>query len=853
MLDSLLGRLAQEITTGPNPANYQRIPDRSLRQFVRDAWHVVEPATPFHEGWHLAAICEHLEAATNRQIRNLIINIPPRCMKPVDVDALVLLGDGSRKRLGDVTEGDWVVTHTGNARQVLAVHEQGELPTLRIETFAGRIVYAAPDHPFLTPEGWVQAQHLRPGQALATVPRPSLWAGSQRSLAEFSLAGYFVGDGCTAGAGHSFFATISAADPVYADQLRTCATKLGFTVKEARNRLIQFNLSGGVRPWLEEIGLDRKTSYTKRVPAFVFQGNPEQIGAFVAAYFHCDGCVGKRNSGKRSHYVSFSSVSRDLLTDVQHLLLRLGVPSRIRRRENRTGYAGTPEQPYVSFSLDITTQDAVARFFGLVPVLGAKRDRLADYEALRTGFDATLEPDPVVSVEPAGAKRCRCLTVAEDHSFTANDLAVRNSLAVSVFWPCWVWTFAPHTRWLFSSYSDQLSTRDSIKCRRIIQSSWYQAEFPGRVQLVSDQNVKTRFENSRTGYRISTSVSGVGTGEGGDFIVVDDPHNVKDAESDVVREAACQWWFETMSSRGNNPETAVRVIVMQRVHERDLTGQVLGRELGYDHLRLPMEWERPRIRDDTGKPEFVQRTSIGFTDPRSVEGQLLWPQQFNRDSVAVLKKNMGLYAAAGQLQQRPAPREGGMFPVGKIIPVDRAPGPHDIVARVRYWDKGGGKVGTPTAGVKMSIAKDGLVYVEHVERGQWEIGERNERMKLIAEMDGQDTWIWVEQEPGSGGKESALYSITMLRKYSVRADKVTGDKVIRADPFAAQVQAGLVRMVRGPWNYDYISELSAYPNSAFLDQGDASGGAYNKLSEAFAVPGQSNVNRRIPKVDYGNF
>ena len=185
------------------------------------------------------------------------------------------------------------------------------------------------------------------------------------------------------------------------------------------------------------------------------------------------------------------------------------------------------------------------------------------------------------------------------------------SLAVAVFWPCWEWISWPERRWLFSSYAASLSIRDSLKCRRLIESPWYQANWGDRFQLTSDQNAKQRFENNKSGYRLATSVGGAATGEGGDRIVVDDPHNVGEAESDLVRRAALDWWDQVMSTRLNDPKTGAKVIVMQRVHEADLTGHVLEQG-GYELLCLPAEWEEGSTRV----------TSIGWSDPRSRTGRV---------------------------------------------------------------------------------------------------------------------------------------------------------------------------------------------------------------------------------------
>src|SRR5580658_950840 len=142
------------------------------------------------------------------------------------------------------------------------------------------------------------------------------------------------------------------------------------------------------------------------------------------------------------------------------------------------------------------------------------------------------------------------------------------SLLVAVFWAAWEWIRWPERRWLYSSYGAQLSIRDSIKCRRLIESPWYQQRWGDRFALTSDQNTKGRFDNDRSGYRLATSVGGAATGEGGDRIICDDPHNVQEAESDSIRTATLDWWDVVMSTRTNDPKTTAKVVVMQRCHQQ---------------------------------------------------------------------------------------------------------------------------------------------------------------------------------------------------------------------------------------------------------------------------------------------
>lgn len=228
------------------------------------------------------------------------------------------------------------------------------------------------------------------------------------------------------------------------------------------------------------------------------------------------------------------------------------------------------------------------------------------------------------------------------------------SLICCVFWFTWVWASKPETRWLFSSYGENLAIRDSLKCRRIISHPWYQHNFGDVFRLTGDQNQKTRFENDKTGYRLATGVGGLATGDGGDVVICDDPSKAADIHSLAAREAVTDWWDNTMSTRGNNPDKVVKVVIMQRLHEQDLTGHLLERmKTGgqhYEHLCLPARYETAN-----------RVTSIGWRDPRTVPGELLWPERFTPSALRDLESSMGSYAIAGQLQQRPAPDAGGIL------------------------------------------------------------------------------------------------------------------------------------------------------------------------------------------------
>src|SRR5450759_2609391 len=216
------------------------------------------------------------------------------------------------------------------------------------------------------------------------------------------------------------------------------------------------------------------------------------------------------------------------------------------------------------------------------------------------------------------------------------------SLLTGVFWPAWAWIEHPESRWLFSSYREPLAIRDSLKCRRLIESDWYQQRWSSRFQLRDDQNQKQRFENDRTGYRVVVPMS-AGTGERGDYVVVDDPHSVDQAASDTERQSAVEWWNGSMATRLNDLSSGHKIVIMQRLHESDLTGDLLAKG-GYDLLCLPAEFE----------PGRRCATSIGWSDPRQESGELLWPEKVSRADLDGLKITLGSYRYAAQYQQRPA-------------------------------------------------------------------------------------------------------------------------------------------------------------------------------------------------------
>lgn len=396
------------------------------------------------------------------------------------------------------------------------------------------------------------------------------------------------------------------------------------------------------------------------------------------------------------------------------------------------------------------------------------------------------------------------------------------SLFVSVMWQSWEW--GPQARrslrYLTTAFNDGPVKRDTRKCRDLIMSDWYQALWP-EVRLTRTGEMS--FANSDTGTREGVPFGSL-TSQRGDRLLIDDPHSTETAESPAERTSTTRKFREGATNRLNDQEKSAIVVVMQRLHEQDVSGVILELGMEYVHLNLPMEFEvKKRC-----------RTSIGFVDPRRHEGDLLDPVRFPRETVEKLKRDMGSYAYAGQYQQRPAPREGGMFKRGWFDVVDVAPA---TAQKVRRWDFAATdpkekkrKGGDPdwTVGLLLSEYR-GIYYVEAVAREQESPAGVERLLRAVATQDGKAIKVVIPQDPGAAGKSNAAHLIKMLVGWNVRAVLESGSKEVRANPVSAQAEAGNIKLVRGPWNEAFLEEVSMFPNGSHDDQVDGLTGAFAEL------------------------
>lgn len=356
-----------------------------------------------------------------------ILKAPPRSGKPVWVENLITMGDGSLKKLKEIKVGDFVITHEGRPREVLEIFEQPKQKCLKLKTQSKIETVTAIDHPYLTPEGFIQAQDLKPGMYLVHTAFDV--AESLRKDEEFLLAGFFVGDGTTL---HNQ-ATISTKDEKRITEILNCCSALGFStnIYRSQSRVPKIGVSTGVLNWLREGDMADKGAWDKYVPSWVFKASNRQIALFLSAYFACDGTVSKRGRTRSRKMrsdtcIEIYSVSLQLLQDCQKLFSRLGIKTSVNSKKGKY-----KKEDHFSWRLAFSQQDDVVKFRNLAYDCGEKTTKLKEVNGYRNQCDSKHWTDELISIETVEDADCRCLTVDEDHTFISDDFIVHNTLMIT--------------------------------------------------------------------------------------------------------------------------------------------------------------------------------------------------------------------------------------------------------------------------------------------------------------------------------------------------------------------------------------------------------------------------------------
>jgi predicted phage terminase large subunit-like protein len=380
------------------------------------------------------------------------------------------------------------------------------------------------------------------------------------------------------------------------------------------------------------------------------------------------------------------------------------------------------------------------------------------------------------------------------------EMAVINFMA-------WATGVSPSSEWIHASYSKRIATNNAYQVRELIRHEAYKKIFPG-ITIKEDSSAKDEFRTEQGGIIYATGADGSITGRGaggmqaGFFgaIVIDDPHKAGEASSDTMRQNVIDWFSTTMESRKNSPDTPI-ILIMQRLHENDLSGYLLrgGNGETWEHLNIPA------ITDD---------------------GESFWPVQFPLSDLRRLEA-ADSYRFAGQYMQQPAPTAGGVIKPDMIQVVDAIPA--NVAEWCRGWDLASTLGGDFTAGVKVARLHDGRYLIADVVRDRLESHQRDAMIKATAMRDGKQIKQSIPQDPGQAGKSQVLAFAQLLAGHNAHFSPETGDKVTRATPLASQINAGNVIMLRAPWNQPFMDEGRMFPNGSFDDQIDAASRAFNGL------------------------
>ncbi|TGE05582.1 phage terminase large subunit [Hymenobacter fodinae] len=409
-------------------------------------------------------------------------------------------------------------------------------------------------------------------------------------------------------------------------------------------------------------------------------------------------------------------------------------------------------------------------------------------EVYETWARGESQPDVLINVPPGSSK----------------------STTVTQLFPAWLWVKNPAIRVISSSYAADLSTAHAVKTRDCLLSDKFRAVFPGLVEIKADEGGKTAYRNTRKGQRFTTSTGGRVTGMHGDFIIVDDPINPEEAESETTRVRANRFVGKTLSTRKTNKKRTVTIMVMQRLHELDPAGEWLNKKPNLRHICLPAE-----ASDDIRPVEARARYTNGLLDTNRLD----------QEAIIKAKQDLGSYGYAGQFQQRPSPEGGGKLKkawfktiswqgfelLTKGLPVVWQFDADTAMTEDQKND--------PT-GLMSSAYVGGTLYIRYVDWVRLEIGPLCRHIAGFVERHGYTSESMLYIEPKANGK-STVQTIREYTKINVaEAPSPTEGKVTRVNSVAPFVESLRVVLLDGAWNTPFIEELSAFPNAAHDESAD---------------------------------
>jgi len=392
------------------------------------------------------------------------------------------------------------------------------------------------------------------------------------------------------------------------------------------------------------------------------------------------------------------------------------------------------------------------------------------------------------------------------------------SMICTVIFPVWAWTFHPEMKFISVSYSASLALEHATRSRDLILSNWFQELYLGDFELKSDANSKSDYRNNKGGMRKAVGNNGQITGSGADVIIVDDPISPKLASSAVERKNALDFYSHTLFSRLNNPDVGIRIIVMQRLHQEDLSGYLMDtRPERHKHICIPAE---------IGPQLSPKELEVNYIDG------LFWSDRFNRGALQDYKVSLGSNQYAGQLQQIPSPEEGGIikrdwFDIVEANTLTRNP----LTEPIEFFVDGAytAKTENDPSGLMACFVKNNFIYILNVTEVWLEFPQLCEFIGKYAHGNAYTNNSRIKVEPKATGI-SVVQSLRAASKLNIiETAPPTDDKTTRLNAVSPIIEGRRVKLVKGAWNKAYLDQVTTFPNAKHDEFVDLTVMAINEL------------------------
>lgn len=824
----------------------KRILEGSLLEYVK--WSFNKKTNKrFVVNHHHQKICSTLERVFNGEITRLIINVPPRYSKCLEENTIVFTKRGVIP-IKEITTRDLVYSYDqGNIvfKKCLAT-EKAKKDCFTFKMRSGRSITLSKDHPMLGIDGFKKADEFEIGDRIKCI-NASINGEYLIDEDELSFVSFMIFEGtCTKRLSWSGSPSEST------DEFFDVCKRLSIQIKQYKsNAYCDFNIMGGVNgkaaTLLKKHGVYDHYSYDKRLP-------PEWINLplklkyrFLSIMFSTDGFIAK-NTGQ----LGVTLANELLIGDIQNLISTCGIVSKISYSKNNkrgawTLLIGRDEAIKIIDKLNLFQKNdkkifikskKSQSFTNSYPSKILKNIKGFWYWSKNNGkvgnkknmtqktFDKCalkfpeLEKyrnkefylDEIISINDVGEKDLIHLQIEGTENFIANGLVSHNTeIAVKCFIE-WCLAKVPNSKFIHLSYSDMLALDNSSEIREDIKSDWYQSHWPMKTKHDNDTKQKWYTEEGGGVYACGTagSITGFGAGGSDDLysgsVIIDDPQKPSEAHSPDIRKKINERLNNTIMSRLNNPKRTPIIIIMQRLHQEDMTGFCLNNGTGekWEHLSLP-------VLDEDNNP--------------------LWPFKHDYEQIMKIKiaDNRTFY---GQYMQDPRPDEGALFKMHWFKLVDVLP---PMKRTIRAWDRASTEVSSKnknpdwTVGLKLGEDYEGNLYVMDIKRARLGPFEVEQLTLNTARLDGVSTKIKIFKDPGSAGEYEAKSYVKLLKGFDVEVEKITKDKITAARPVSAQCEAGMIYVLNTSWTQDFLDELISFPDGAHDDQVDALSSNFNSM------------------------